>query len=101
HLRRLQRTEQYARADSLIETVHFRARQTIDQLRLPHQNDLQSSLLGRVEVREQPEFLQSVVGQFLRFVDDDDEALARPEIVEQAREALDHLELVVAVRGPQ
>ena len=60
-------------------------RQHLPQLRLADEDDLQQLLLRRLEIRQEPELFEYLVGQVLRFVDEQGETIAPAEFMPAAR----------------
>ena len=69
-LRARKRIQVVARDNALRELAHLHPGEPIAQLRLPQQHDLQKLALAGLQVGQQPQLLQHVVGKVLRLIDD-------------------------------
>ena len=71
--------------DSLLQLAHLGRPQMLIELRLPEEHDLQQLVPVRLEVRQQPDFLQRLLRHRMRLVDQDHHA---PALAEKADEML-------------
>ena len=72
-----------ADGDALAQLAQAVIVQPGPQLRLAEQNDLQQLAVVRLQVRKQPHLFQQLVGQVLRFVNDQHRFLAALDLLEQ------------------
>ena len=72
-----------AQPDSLLQLDQVRGVQLVVEFRLAGQNDTQHLFLGRLDAREQSNFLEHLIGQVLRLVDDQQHLAAVGVLLDQ------------------
>src|SRR5690606_21924536 len=96
-LRFRERIQVVAAGNALRQLPQLGPVQQLAQFGLPDQDDLQQLLRGGLQVRQQPQLLQRVRRQVLRFVDDHDDAPSLRMPVEQA--LVEHIHQVLDAGG--
>jgi len=71
--------------NSLTQLPQFRLPEHLFQLGLPHQHDLDQLRLGGLEIRQQPDLLEHLGREVLRFVDDEQRLLVLLQPPDQER----------------
>src|SRR5688500_6398893 len=76
--------------NSLAQLAQFFARQDLLQFRLPHQYNLEQLLFVGFQIRKEPNLLEHVEAEILRFVDDEYDVAVAVDALEQHAVHLTH-----------